>query len=145
MDNEVLKMIFENTPKDTVQSPYEDVINQAAIKYSLPPRLLQEVVRQESQFKPNAKSGSNAMGLMQLTPITQKHLGVKNPNDPNENINAGARYLSQLMKKYNGDLQLTLAAYNAGPGNVAKYKNTVPPFPETQNYVNNILGAYLGL
>lgn len=120
------------------------LIQETAQRYGLDPNLLQAVVNQESGGNPTAlgpvtKAGQ-AKGLMQLTDSTAASLGVTNPFDPQQNLDGGARYLSSLLTQYNGDTSLALAAYNAGPGNVAKY-NGIPPFPETQGYVSKILGA----
>lgn len=120
----------------------DQIFEEAAAKYDLPVNLLKAVAKAESDFDANAVSACGAMGIMQLMPATAQSLKVDNPFDAEENINGGARYLSYLYNKYGGDLNLTLAAYNAGPGNVAKYDG-VPPFAETQNYIKKI-NAYLG-
>lgn len=119
----------------------QSIIQKAAKTYNLPESLLRSVIKQESNFQINAVSSSGARGLMQLMPATAKSLGVENIDDPQENVMAGAKYLRKLLNRY-GSLDLALAAYNAGPGNVDKY-NGIPPFKETQNYVTKILNSYL--
>ena len=125
---------------DHTMATIEDLINSSAARYGLDPALLLAVARQESSLNPNAVSGEGAQGVMQLMPRTAAMLGVTDPFDPSQNIDAGAKYLSQLLKQFGGDVTLALAAYNAGPGNVTKYGG-VPPFAETQNYITKILGA----
>ena len=116
---------------------FDDIIDEAAATYDLDPDLIHAVIQTESNFNPRAESPVGAQGLMQLMPILQKELDVADPFDPRQNIMAGAQYLRQLLDKHDGDIALTLASYNAGPGNVAKYKG-VPPFKETRNYVKKI-------
>lgn len=114
------------------------LIQSAAAANGLDPALLSAVIQQESAGDPNAVSPAGAQGLMQLMPGTAADLGVSNPFDPVANVNGGARYLRQLLDRYNGDTSLALAAYNAGPRRVDQYGG-VPPFPQTQNYVSSIL------
>ncbi|WP_457681596.1 lytic transglycosylase domain-containing protein [Thermovibrio sp.] len=109
-----------------------------AKRYGLPERLFLELVRAESNFNPKAVSPKGAMGLCQLMPQTARKLGVKNPFDPDENLNAGARYLKELYLKYR-DWKLALAAYNAGEKAVERYGMKVPPYRETVNYVRKII------
>ncbi|MBM3740748.1 MAG: lytic transglycosylase domain-containing protein [Acidobacteria bacterium] len=114
-------------------------IERVARRENLPPERLRDVIRKESAFYPCAVSPKGAIGLMQLMPDTAKSLGVKDPMDPVGNLDAGARYLRQMLDRYAGDWRLALAAYNAGPGAVDS-ANGVPPYAETQNYVQDLLG-----
>ncbi|TPE53799.1 lytic transglycosylase domain-containing protein [Amaricoccus solimangrovi] len=116
---------------------FEAMARAAARKHHVPEDLFLRLVHQESKFRPGAKSTKGAIGLAQLMPGTAQVLGV-DPHDPRENLEGGARYLSQQYRKF-GDWRLALAAYNAGPGAVEKYKG-VPPYAETQQYVKKILG-----
>jgi soluble lytic murein transglycosylase-like protein len=116
---------------------YDDIIDEAALEHEINPDLIHAVIETESAFNPLAESPVGAQGLMQLMPALQADLGVKDPFDPRQNIMAGAQYLKQLMNKHHDNVDLALASYNAGPGNVARYKG-VPPFKETRNYVKKI-------
>ncbi|WP_328485116.1 lytic transglycosylase domain-containing protein [Methylobacillus arboreus] len=122
--------------------PYQEIIASAAQANSLEPALLHAVIKAESGYRPLAVSSRGAKGLMQLMPATARQLGVINIDDPAQNIQAGARYLSLLQQQFNGDISLALAAYNAGPGAVARHGNTIPPYAETQAYVPKVLQAY---
>lgn len=119
----------------------DDIITEKAKKFGLDNKLLKSIVKVESNYKPNAVSSKGAKGLMQLMPGTAKHLGVKDVFSPEENIEGGAKYLKNLMKKYDNNLDLALAAYNSGP-NAVDAVGGVPNFPETQNYVQKVMELY---
>lgn len=120
-------------------SAYDAQITAAATKYSIDPALLKGLIRQESNFDPAARSGAGAQGLTQLMPGTAASLGVTDATDPAQAIDGGAKYLKAQLDRFGGDASKALAAYNAGPGAVAKYGG-VPPYAETQNYVTKVLG-----
>ncbi|HWI19141.1 MAG TPA: lytic transglycosylase domain-containing protein [Vicinamibacterales bacterium] len=122
-------------------APYEAAISEHARREGVAADLVRAVIQVESAFNPRAVSEKGAMGLMQLMPATARDLGVKDPFDPEQNIRGGVAYLKQLLTRYNQKVELALAAYNAGMGNVEKYGGTVPPFKETRNYVNKITKA----
>jgi len=113
-------------------------IDAAAASNGIDPALLKGLVSQESGFDPNARSGAGALGLTQLMPGTAASLGVTNPLDPAQSLQGGAKYLRQQLDRFGGDEKLALAAYNAGPGAVARFGG-VPPYSETQNYVTSVL------
>ncbi|HEV2063340.1 MAG TPA: lytic transglycosylase domain-containing protein [Thermoanaerobaculia bacterium] len=124
-------------------SRFDDLIAAAAREHALDPRLVKSVMLFESGFNPKAVSRKGARGLMQLMPRTAAQHGVRNVHDPAQNVEAGARHLSYLLDLYRGNLEKTLAAYNAGEAAVERYGG-VPPYEETRGYVSNILGAYNG-
>jgi len=123
------------------QTQLNSIIEEQARQANLDPLIIEIIVKHESAFNPSATSCVGAQGLMQLMPETAADLGCRNAYDPNQNVAAGTRYFADLYRQY-GDLSLALAAYNAGPGNVASYGG-IPPIAETQNYVASIGGEYL--
>jgi SLT domain-containing protein len=125
------------------QEDVDAAIEQAAARHNVDPNLVRSVVKVESNFNPNAVSRKGAMGLMQLMPSTARSLNVVNPFDPQQNVDAGVRHLRRLLDSYGGNVSLSLAAYNAGSGAVARSAG-VPHFRETQNYVRRITNLYNG-
>lgn len=123
---------------DGIPAKISQAIQQASEKYGVPEKLIQAVIKQESGYRPDAVSAAGAAGLMQLMPETAASLGVSNVLDPEQNVDAGTKYLKSLLGKYDHNVQLALAAYNAGPGNVDRYGG-IPPFQETQKYVSSIM------
>ena len=124
--------------KSSISEYMDSIFQKASAQYDVPANLLKAVAKAESNFNPKAVSGSGAAGVMQLMPKTAEYLGVKDIFDAEQNIMGGAKYLSELIKKYDGNTALALAAYNAGSGNVAKYGG-IPPFNETKNYISKVM------
>jgi soluble lytic murein transglycosylase-like protein len=125
--------------KISYKGDFNKIIDYAAKKYNISSSIIKAVIKAESDFNPSVVSTAGAMGLMQLMPGTARSLGVNDAFDPVENIEGGVKYLKEMLEKFGGNLELALAAYNAGPGNVVKYGG-IPPFDETQNYVKKIMG-----
>jgi soluble lytic murein transglycosylase len=123
--------------------PYRDLVVEACTLYNMDEALVRAVMEAESDYNQYAVSGPGARGLMQLMPGTAAVLGVKNTWDPRQNIQAGTRYLKTLLKRFSGNLELSLAAYNAGPNAVLRY-GAIPPYPQTQNYVKKVMRLYRG-
>jgi hypothetical protein len=134
--NKVIRSEFFSTAM-----PYGDIIHQKAKKYDVDPLLVAAVIEQESKFHRTAQSQVGARGLMQLMPRTGRWMGARDLYDAEQNVDAGVRYIKYLQSRFDGNLKNTIAAYNAGEGNVRRY-NGVPPFRETQHYVRTVLGNY---
>ena len=132
-----------NSNRPFTQQDVDAAIDKAAARHNVDPNLVRAVIKVESNFNPNAVSRKGAMGLMQLMPSTARSLNVSNPFDPEQNVDAGVRHLKKLMESYGGDVKLTLAAYNAGAGAVAR-SSGVPHYAETRNYVKKITQLYYG-
>jgi soluble lytic murein transglycosylase-like protein len=140
----VAELIENYVPADMPTSGdqvIDKIILDAGKQFGVDPRLLHYVTLQESRYKPDAKSHAGAQGLMQLMPATAARFKCDDRNDPKKNVEAGARYLRVLLKRFDGNVKLALAGYNAGEGNVDKYEG-IPPFPETEKYVKVIVGNY---
>ena len=136
-------LLHLNRGRFFTEQEIDAAIVQSAARHNVDPNLVRSVVKVESNFNPNAVSRKGAMGLMQLMPSTARSLNVSNPFDPTQNVDAGVRHLKRLLESYGGDIRLSLAAYNAGSGAVAR-SSGVPRFAETRNYVRRITNLYYG-
>lgn len=121
---------------------YMDLINEAAYRNQVDAKLVHAVIQTESAYNSNAISSAGAVGLMQLMPETARRFGVSDRHNPDQNVEGGTRYLRHLIDMFNPNLDLAVAAYNAGENAVIKYNNSIPPYPETQNYVKQVLALY---
>jgi soluble lytic murein transglycosylase-like protein len=137
----VRREVVARAPAAIAPARISQLVDQTARAHDVDPLLVHSIIQVESNYNPNAVSPKGAEGLMQLMPPTARMLGVGNSFDPGENIEAGVKYLKQLQDLYKDD-RLALAAYNAGPGSVEKFKRTVPPYPETQKYVESVGKRY---
>lgn len=131
---------YKNLAKN--KKKYTPLIAKAAVKYQIDEKLLHAVIQTESAYDEKAVSSAGAVGLMQLMPGTAKRYGVSNRKNATQNIEGGTRYLKDLFKLFNSNLELVLASYNAGEGVVKKYNNTIPPYPETRKYVRKVMRLY---
>ena len=152
VSKETISDIVESDKKDAINlkskidlkaqmTDIDEIVETFSSKYNIDGDFINAIIKQESGFNPNATSKKGAMGLMQLMPSTAKSLGVINAYNPWENVEGGVKYLKGLLDRFNNDEKLALAAYNAGPNAVKKYGG-IPPYKETQNYVNSIMSAY---
>lgn len=121
---------------------FDDLIEQTAYRHQVDAKLVHAVIQTESAYNSSAQSPKGAMGLMQLMPDTARRFGVIDRNDPDQNVEGGTRYLKHLIKLFQPNLALALAAYNAGENAVIHHNNSIPPYPETQNYVKQVLSLY---
>ena len=124
------------------KSKFNDLIAQAAARHQVDAKLVHAVIQTESAYRPDAVSSAGAVGLMQLMPATASQFGVLDITNPEQNINGGTRYLKHLIDLFPNSLHLAIAAYNAGENSVLRHNNSIPPYPETQNYVKQVLALY---
>jgi len=139
MSENKTQLNFKRQSASTID--YQQILETKSREYNMETSLIKAVIKTESDWDAVAVSKKGAMGLMQLMPATARDMNVKNPFDPEENIEGGIKYLRYLLNKFNGDLSFALAAYNAGPKTVERFRG-IPPIPETKNYVKRILSIY---
>lgn len=149
--NSLYRRIIRTRPKDYAKAlpyvgvnrkKYSELVAEAAYRHQVDAKLLHAVIQAESAYDASAISSAGAVGLMQLMPDTARRYGVTDRRDPNQNIEGGTRYLKYLLQLFNSNLNLAVAAYNAGENAVIKYKHSIPPYPETRNYVKQVLALY---
>ena len=140
--NSALASVGNKTAKENKNLPFNNEVISAADVTGIEPALIHAVIAVESKHNPHAQSGKGAYGLMQLMPETSRRFNVQDRNNPKQNILAGAKYLRELLTLFNGDLKLSLAAYNAGPAAVQRFGGKIPPFKETIHYVPRVLKYY---
>ncbi len=132
-----------NAPYDTTdKNKFNQLVSQVAARHQVDEKLVHAVIQAESAYRPNAVSTSGAVGLMQLMPATASRFGVQDSNNPEQNIDGGTRYLRHLLDLFPNNLDLAIAAYNAGENSVLRHNNSIPPYPETQNYVKQVMALY---
>ena len=132
-----------NTPYDIAdKNKFNQLVSQVAARHQVDEKLVHAVIQAESAYRPNAVSTSGAVGLMQLMPATASRFGVLDSNNPEQNIDGGTRYLRHLLNLFPNNLDLAIAAYNAGENSVLRHNNSIPPYPETQNYVKQVMALY---
>jgi hypothetical protein len=124
------------------KAKFNHLIAQAAARHQVDAKLVHAVIQTESAYRPDAISSSGAVGLMQLMPATASRFGVIDSNNPEQNINGGTRYLRYLIDLFPHSLDLAVAAYNAGENSILRHNNSIPPYPETQNYVRQVMALY---
>jgi soluble lytic murein transglycosylase-like protein len=140
-ENTITSNNYKRSARSSIPHPYREIIYSRAKKYEIKPSLVSAVITIESNWNSKAISPVGAKGLMQLMPATAKEMGVTDPFNPHENIEGGARYLRHLLDRFDGDVTLALAAYNAGPRRIRRFKG-IPPIRETQRYVTKVLEVY---
>ncbi len=140
-DNKVAQSMCSKSRMNARASKYKRSIEVYSRIYGVDESLVRSIIKNESCYQVNAKSPVGAIGLMQLMPGTAKDMKISDPWNPDQNIQGGVKYIAKMLKEFNGNTRLALAAYNAGPGNVRKYKG-IPPFRETRTYVKRVMGDY---